>query len=99
MALKVHVEDKLYIEHDGNQYVLKEYTGRWYLHNEGKENEEERESYRVIGYYGTVKNALTKVLELKISQSTATNLLELILEITELSNELNKLLKGETLDE
>lgn len=73
--MKVHIEGNLYLESDGMQFIIKEYTGKTYKNNEtGKETE----AYNTIGYYATVQQACKKLIKMKIMESTATDLKALL---------------------
>ncbi|AMQ66562.1 replication initiation protein [Bacillus phage Shbh1] len=67
--LKVKIEDNLYLESDGTQYILKQYSG--------KQDKKGNELYKTLGYYGTVPEAVKRIVNLRIMQSTATSLKEL----------------------
>lgn len=84
--MKVHVDGSLYIESDEYQFILREYTGA--ISKPTKEGEEGRPVYRTLGYYTSVEGALNKVLTMKIKQSTASNLRELIYDVGEIRKEI-----------
>lgn len=71
--MKVHIEDNLYLESDSMQFMLREYTGK--TDGTGKE------LFKSHGYFSTAEGAMKKVLKMKISESTATSLQELITEV------------------
>lgn len=73
MKMKVKIEDNLYLESDAYQYILREYSGKTYTDKDGKE----REGSRVLGYYGTVQQAIESLVQMKLRESTATTLTEL----------------------
>lgn len=75
--MKIHIENNLYLESDQYQYLLKQYSGRTYPNKKG----EEIESYQVIGYYGSVNQAIKALINKKIKETTATNLTELLNDI------------------
>lgn len=64
--MKVQIERNLFLESDGMQYILKEYTGT--TDKNGKE------LYNAKGYYGDVQSAMRGLLKFKIMESTATTL-------------------------
>ncbi|SDX04843.1 hypothetical protein [Paenibacillus sp. PDC88] len=71
--MKVQVENNFYIESDSFQFILKEYTGN--MTKEGVP------TFKTHGYFPNVSGALEKFLTLKIKESTATSLRELIAEV------------------
>jgi hypothetical protein len=85
--VKVKIEDNLYIEGDGRQYTLKQYTGN--ISRDG------REEYVIHGYFGTIESAVKRVVKLKISESTATNLTELVDEIKRIHRYVESKFNGE----
>lgn len=67
--MKVQIENNLFLESDGMQFIIKEYTG--------KEDKQGNPTYKVHGYQSSITSALKGFLKMKIMQSTASNLLEL----------------------
>lgn len=92
--MKVKIDDKLYLESDEYQYILKQYTGKYSLRNEGKENEKLVENYKILGYYGTVTQALDALVSREIKASTASDLKELRKDIQAISKWLKEKLEG-----
>lgn len=78
--MKIQIEENLYLESDPYQYLLKQYSGKTYTNEKG----EEREGYRVLGYYGTIEQAIKGLIEMKIKESTVTTLKELLDEVKEI---------------
>jgi len=74
--LKVHIEENLYIESDEYQFILKEYTSKVDKHG--------RELYKTHGYFSKLEHVLHKLVRMKIKESNATTLKELLKEIKEL---------------
>lgn len=68
--MKVHITGKTYLESDNNQFILKRYSGKL-----GKNGEE---IHTVLGYFSTIPQAIKKIYHLKVSDSTAKNLKELL---------------------
>lgn len=68
--MKVHIEKKLYLETDNLQYLIKEYSG--------KTNDKGEETYKTLGYFGQLQPAIKFLIKMKIRESTATNLKELM---------------------
>lgn len=75
--MKVNIEGNLYLESDGMQFVLKDYTGKTYQDKKGKETE----AYNTLGYFSTVQSAMRHLVKMKLMQSTATTLNELLQDV------------------
>lgn len=74
--MKIHVEDNIYLESDEYQYILREDTGR--------EDKKGRKIYSNIGYYANITQAINKLVDMKIKESTANTLGELLAEVKEI---------------
>ncbi|MGN0022218.1 MAG: hypothetical protein ACI35Z_15555 [Sphingobacterium hotanense] len=74
--MKVCIENNLYIESDGMQYILKEYTG--------KTAENGTPLFKTHGYFSSIEAALNKFLKMKIMDSTAQTLGELLREVKDI---------------
>lgn len=72
--MQVRIDDGLYIESDEHQYILKRYTGKTITMNKGKEDEYAKDDFKVIGFYGTITQAINKVISDKIKISNAKDL-------------------------
>jgi hypothetical protein len=48
--MKIQVEDKLFIESDDMQFIVKQYSGKF--------DKNEKETFKVLGYFGTLKQAV-----------------------------------------
>jgi hypothetical protein len=83
--MKIHVEDKLYIESDERQFILKESTGKF--------DEKGNELYKNLGYFGTVTQALKHLMKLNIMKSEAKKISELIVDIERIENKIETLLR------
>lgn len=87
--MKINVEDKLYIENDSLQFILKQYTGKTTTNNKG----EEMELYKVLGYFTTMKQVFKFLLKKKLMESTATTIQELHADLKRIENELDEIIK------
>lgn len=83
--MKVQVEDNLFIESDGIQYILKEYSGTTYTNKDGKEIE----NFKALGYYGTINQVVKSLLQMKVKQTTATYLQELIADVEKIKKDID----------
>ena len=92
--MKVKIDDGLYLESDDMQYIIKKYTGTYTTYNKGKEDEYERENIRVIGYFGSVTQAINKLIEDEIKTSKAENLAELSKDIKAIKKWFESKLEG-----
>lgn len=71
--MKVQIEGNLFIEHDGRQFIIKQYSG--------KSDKRGYELSNVIGYYSNLHFALERIVQMKISESTAKTIRELVGEV------------------
>ncbi|WP_145413766.1 hypothetical protein [Paenibacillus xylanexedens] len=75
--MKIQIEENLFIESDSMQFIIKEYTGKQTVGEGGKVTE----NYKTHGYYSDVKSCLNKIVKMKVMDSTATTLSELLEEV------------------
>lgn len=68
--MKVQIENNLYLESDGRQFIIKEYTG--------KHDKNGNETYKVHGYYSNINYALKKLFQMKLMESTHMTIGELV---------------------
>lgn len=83
--MKVQVEDKLYIESDDRQFVLKEYTGSF--------DKNGNETYKTFGYFGKVEQALKHLVKLNVMKSDAATIQELIQDVKRIENKIESLIR------
>jgi predicted DNA-binding ribbon-helix-helix protein len=76
--MRVHIENDLYISADGRQYTLERRSVTQSGENAGKE------IYSSIGYFSPLQGAINALVKLKIADSTATTLKELIAQIDQI---------------
>jgi hypothetical protein len=84
--MKIHVEGNLYIESDERQFILKNYTG--------KKDAKDNELFKAIGYFGTLNQVAKKLIDMKIKESTATTLKELVADLERIEAEVNALIRA-----
>lgn len=82
--MKIHVEDKLYIESDERQYILKEYTGKF--------DDKNNELYKTLGYFGKVTQVLKHLVKLNIMKTEAENVRELIADVERIEKRIEDIL-------
>lgn len=71
--MKVHIEENLYLESDERCFVIKEYTG--------KQDAKGKELFKPCGYFPTIQLAVQKLVQMKIKQSNAVTLFELVSDV------------------
>ncbi|RUT48548.1 hypothetical protein EJP82_00975 [Paenibacillus anaericanus] len=74
--MKVLIEDNLYLESDEKQFVIKKYSGK--VDRDGKEQ------FQPKGYFSSIEGALNHLVKMKIKESTASTLSELVRDIQEI---------------
>lgn len=79
----------MYLESDSFQFIVKEYTGKTYIDAKGKEVEH----YNTHGYFPSIESALRHVVKMKLKESTAMNLQELITDLRRIEEWLHEQLK------
>ena len=84
--MKVHIEKNLYLESDNMQFILKEYTGKQSKSESGKTTD----LFKTHGYFPNVQAALDKFLKMKIMDSTAKDLKELIYDVKQIREYIKK---------
>jgi hypothetical protein len=80
--MKVQVEDKLYIESDERQFILKQYTGKF--------DKNGSELFKPLGYFGTVNQALKHLVKLNIMKSNVKTIGELIEEVERIEKKIDE---------
>lgn len=70
MKVLIDKRQKLYLESDGTQFILKKYTG--------KQDNKGSDIFTTLGYFGSIDQAIKMIYHTKIHQSNATNLKELL---------------------
>jgi len=90
--MKVQIEDNLYLESDSFQFILKDYTGKV---SENKETGKETELYNTLGYFTNIHYAFRFILRMKIKESTATNVRELIADLRRIEKWLHEIIGDE----
>lgn len=66
-------------------------------YNRGKDDEYEKEAFRVEGYFGSIEQALNAVIRKKIRASVATSIEELLTDIGEIYEYIKMITKRETI--
>lgn len=71
--MKVHIEENIFLESDERNFLIREYTG--------KQDSNGKELYKTHGFYSTVQQALKALVQMKVKQSNAVTLSELISDV------------------
>ena len=71
--MKVQIENQLYLESDGMQFIIKEYSG--------KQDKAGNDLYKTHGYFSSVEGATKHLVKMKIMDSAAKTLGELLNEV------------------
>ncbi|MFK3936519.1 hypothetical protein ACI2JA_03255 [Alkalihalobacillus sp. NPDC078783] len=85
--IKLHIEKKLYIEKEGMNYTIRNYTGKF--------DDKDKELYKQIGgYYGKLNEALKALFRHKLDESKPTSIPEVIESIDRIESWLEKVVSG-----
>lgn len=71
--MKIQIEENLFIESDSLQFLIKEYSG--------KKDKKGYAEYNVHGYFVSLAQAVKHLVKMKIKESTAKTLGELLKDI------------------
>lgn len=82
--LKIQVAENTYIGSDSLQYIIKKYTGA--TDKEGKEISTS------LGYFTTLNATLKYLTQMKLKESEATNIKELLIDLKRIEQEIDDLL-------
>ena len=85
--MKIELEKDLFLENDGTQLILKKYGFK------------KEKTYKVVGYYGNLEDALKGYLKHKMVTSEATSINQLLNEIKALRNHITLLVEREVRNE
>jgi hypothetical protein len=83
--MKIQVEDKLFVESDGMQFMLKQYNG--------KLDEKGNEGYKVLGYFSTLAQAVKHLIKLECMASTAETFQQLLEDVARLEKKIDGVIK------
>jgi len=84
--MKIKVEENLFIESDGVQFILRDYSGK--VDKKGKE------IYKSLGFFGSLQSALKKVVKIKIMKSNAETIQQLLSELKIIEDEIDDLINN-----
>jgi hypothetical protein len=83
--MKIQVEDKLFIESDGMQFILKKYNGQF-------DKKTGNELFKSLGYFATLQQAVKFLVRKKVMESEATTVQELLHELERIEKEIETLI-------
>lgn len=84
--MKVQIEDNLYIEGDERNIEVRRYTGKF-------DEKTEKELFKNYGYFTSVEGAVKKIIRMKLADSKATTLSELLVDLKRIEKEIENLIK------
>lgn len=87
--LKIKIEENLYLEGDSRQFMIRRY-GKPTIGDDGVEVE----SYVTLGHYGKLEHVFDALMKMKVLESSAKSLKELLDEVKFYREEIRMLLKG-----
>ena len=83
--MKIQIEDKLFIESDERQFVIKKYSGNF--------DKNDNETFKVLGYFSSLKQATKHLIKMYCMESTVTSFQELFGELERIENKIDSLIK------
>lgn len=83
--MKIDLGNQLFIESDTMQFIIKKYTGKFDKEGNG--------TYKVLGYFSSIKSALKHLVKVKLLESDVTTVKELIVKMEEIEKEIEALVK------
>lgn len=84
--MKIQVEDKLFIESDDMQFMIKKYSGKI-------DEKTQKETYKVLGYYSSLKQAVKHLIKLECMESTVTTFQQMFDELERIETKFDDLIK------
>lgn len=89
MKVLLDKRKKLYLESDAHNYMINKYSG--------KKDKNGNEIYQTLCYAGKIEHAIKYLYELKLRESTATSMKELIEDHKQIIKEIKELFNTEGL--
>jgi hypothetical protein len=84
--MKIKVEDKLFIESDGMQFILKKYSG-------AVDKKTGAEIFKPLGYFSTLQQSIKFLIRKKVMESDASTVKELLSDLERIEKEVESLIK------
>jgi hypothetical protein len=83
--MKIQIEDKLFIESDDMQFMVKQYSGKF-------DKKTEKETYKVLGYFPSLKQAVKFLIKKDCMASTVTTFQQMFDELDRIEDKYDKLI-------
>lgn len=83
--MKIQVEDKLFIESDDMQFMIKKYSGK--LDKNGNEIS------KTLGYFSTLKQTVNHLIKMHCLASTAETFEQLFEDLDRIENKIDSIIK------
>lgn len=83
--MKIQVEEKLFIESDDMQFIIKEYSGKF-------DKKTEKETFKALGYFSTLQQAVKFLIKRDCMESTVTSFQQLFDELERIEDKYDKLI-------
>lgn len=83
--MKVHVGDNLFIESDELQFIIRKYSG--------KNDKNDRPIYTNLGYFSSLSAAIQRLVKIKVMESEATTIGELLTDLERIEREINEMIR------
>jgi hypothetical protein len=84
--MKIQVEDKVFIESDGIQFILKKYSG-------AVDKKTGSEIFKALGYFSTLQQTVKHVIKMQCMESTATTFQQLFDDLDRIEKNIETLIK------
>jgi hypothetical protein len=83
--MKIQIEDKLFIESDDMQFIVKKYSGKF-------DKNTEKETFKVLGYFSSLKQAVKFLIKKDCMASTVSTFQQMFDELDRIENKYDKLI-------
>ena len=81
--MKVQIEGNLYLESDGMQFIIKRYIG--------SKDKNGNDLYNTLGYFSSLEHAIKHLIKLKVMESTAQTLKELLEDVKRIKSDVESM--------
>lgn len=84
--MKIKIEDKLFIESDERQFIIKQYTGKF-------DKETGKELFKTLGFFSKLQQAVKHLVKLEVMKSDSNTLGELLNDLERIENRIEELIR------